>query len=335
MNRAEPEPDAHLVDPAQTPFHGLDPQRVLEAVEHFGLVCSGRLFPLNSFENRVYQIELEAGEPIIAKFYRPGRWTDEAINEEHAFLAELKEAELEVVAPTAIGGQTLLVHGGHRFSLWPRVGGRAPDLERLELIEQLGRSLARLHQVGACERFSHRQKLTPACAGTDLQVLLASAWLPNYLRDNLAGLGEALRPLLDNVWEALQPRSFRIHGDLHAGNLLVREPQLWLVDFDDCLSGPAIQDFWMLLDTDLDLRRRQLDALLEGYSLFRDFDDSEVNLIETLRTLRILRHSAWIAQRWADPAFPRAFPWFATPRHWEELVGHLQEQLSVLQEGQG
>ena len=320
---------------APLPFANLDPDCVLSAIEALGWRCTGRLFPLNSFENRVYQVEIDEQAPLIAKFYRPGRWSDAAIGEEHAFLSELRDAELEVVAPLAIDGCTLFHHAGHRYSLWPRVGGRAPDLEQPAQLEQLGRTLGRLHQVGAAQPFRHRIALTPATAAEDLQELLHSEWLPTYLADNLGALGAALQPHLQQAWQLLQPVSFRIHGDLHAGNLLAREPHLWLVDFDDCLSGPAVQDLWMLLDSDSELRNQQVDALLEGYSLFRDFDEDELGLIEALRTLRILRHSAWISRRWADPAFPAAFPWFSTPNHWESLVRHLQEQLSLLQEGVG
>lgn len=318
---------------APLPFADLDPQRLLDVIEDLGLRCNGRLLALNSFENRVYQVGIDDAEPLIAKFYRPGRWSDAAIIEEHAFLAELREAELEVVAPLTIDGRTLFTAQTHRFSLWPRIGGRAPDLERAEQLEQLGRTLGRLHQVGSQRRFAHRVQLAPQDAEADLRELLSSPWLPDYLADNLRSLGEALQPHLHRSWQQLQPALMRLHGDLHAGNLLQREGLLWLVDFDDCLTGPAVQDLWMLLDADPAERGRQLDALLEGYAMFRDFDESELGLIETLRSLRILRHSAWISRRWADPAFPAAFPWFATPGHWEGLVGHLQEQLALLQEG--
>ena len=320
---------------ADTPYAGLSPDAVLAAVEAIGLITDGRVQALNSYENRVYQIGIEEQTPVVAKFYRPGRWTDQGILEEHAFSAELVENGLEVVAPLAINGATLHCHQSYRFSLFPRRGGHAPEVDDRPTMTMLGRTVARLHSVAVRGQFAHRPQLTIDSHGrAPVQFLLNHAWIPESLQRSFSTLTDALFPHLQAAWErACNPRQLRLHGDLHLGNLLLRDEQLWIVDLDDCLTGPAIQDLWMLLSGEREERQQQIEWLLEGYEEFRDFDRSELQLIEALCTLRLLHFNGWLARRWNDPAFPMAFPWFDSPRHWESVIVQLQEQLSALQEG--
>lgn len=320
--------------PTDTPYAGLNPDCVLDAIESLGLETDGRVQALNSYENRVYQIGIEDQLPLIAKFYRPGRWSDEGIAEEHDFSAELVENGLEVVAPMQIAGATLHRHQDFRFALFPRRGGHAPEVDDKATLTMLGRTIARLHSTGVRDRFAHRPTLTIDSHGrSPVEHLLSQRWIPDSLRSSFVSLTEALFPHLEAAWQrANQPRQLRLHGDLHLGNLLYRDEQLWIVDLDDCLTGPAIQDLWMLLSGEREERREQTEWLLEGYEEFRDFDRAELQLIEPLRTLRLLHFNGWLARRWHDPAFPMAFPWFDSPRHWESVIVQLQEQLSALQE---
>lgn len=321
-------------DTDTTPFENLSPDTVIDAVESLGLRCDGRLLALNSYENRVYQIGLEDDPPLIAKFYRPGRWSDAAIREEHGFSHDLAAAELPVVAPLTLAGQSLHRHAGYRFALFPRQGGHAPEPDDESTLRHLGRVLGRLHAVGGRSGFRHRPALGIDSHGRQpIDWLLRAGWLPPSLETPFARLCDHLLVALEAAWaRAGQPRHVRLHGDCHIGNILWRDEHVHFVDLDDTLTGPAIQDLWMLLSGDPEDMRRQLGWLLEGYRLFQDFDPRELHLIEPLRTLRILHYNAWIARRWSDPAFPTAFPWFESPRHWESVIGQLQEQLAVLQE---
>jgi len=316
------------------PFAGLRPERILDAVESLGYRCDGALMALNSYENRVWQIGIDDSPPLIAKFYRPERWSDAQIAEEHAFSAAMVADELPVVAPLAIGGRTLFVHGGFRFSLFPRQGGRAPEFAEPEILEWMGRLMARIHLVGAREPFVVRETLDIQRFGIDSRDwLLANHVIPPELETVWQGVADqALEGVRHCYARAGQVAHLRLHGDCHAGNVLWTQDGPHFVDFDDARMGPAIQDLWMLLSGDAEEMGLQFGHVLAGYETFREFDDRELQLVEALRTLRLLHHSAWLARRWNDPAFPAAFPWFATNRYWEDRILELREQIAAMQE---
>jgi Ser/Thr protein kinase RdoA (MazF antagonist) len=320
--------------PDAAPFAGLSPDAIIKAVESVGIVCDGRVLALNSYENRVYRIGREDAAPLVAKFYRPGRWSDAAILEEHAFSAELRAAELSVVAPLTIAGNTLQHAEGFRFALFPMQGGRAPEPGDKETLIHIGRALGRLHAIGAANAFDHRPRLSIRThAEEPLDYLLDAGWLPPELEENFLALGEQLIAACERAYAyAGNSQMLRLHGDCHPGNLLWRDDTVHFVDLDDALTGPPMQDLWMLLSGDRHARAQQLGWLLEGYEVFRPFDRAELQLIEALRAIRLLHYHAWIARRWHDPAFPAAFPWFDSARHWEEVIVQLQEQLAAMTE---
>ena len=305
----------------------LSPDAVLAAVESAGVHADGRLLALNSFENRVYQVGVEDGAPLVAKFYRAGRWTDAAIEEEHAFALELAAAELPVVAPLRFGESTLLHFEHFRFVLYPRQGGRAPELEAADTLQWMGRLLARMHVVGARSRFSARGTLDRATLiDAPARAVLASPLLPANARDRYARTVAQLDALVGERFAAAGPiAQLRLHGDCHPGNVLWTDAGPHFVDLDDARMGPAVQDLWMLASTP-----RALDLLLEGYEEFRDFDRRERDLIEPLRVMRQIHYAGWIAQRWDDPAFPLAFPFAAESRWWEQHVIDLLEAAESL-----
>ena len=305
-----------------TPYANLTPDLVLDAVGGCGLWPDGRLLALNSYENRVWQVGIEDAAPVIAKFYRPGRWSDAAITEEHAFACELAAAELPVVAPLAFAGETLLTHEGYRYALYPRRGGRAPTLESAEQLQWLGRLIARLHAVGSRAPFLYRERIDRATLiERPAQAVLASALLPASLADAYRTAVRRLDAAVAACVDAIGPvRQLRLHGDCHPGNLLWTDAGPHFVDLDDARMGPAVQDLWMLAHDDA-----SMDALLEGYVSMRDFDPAERALVPALRAMRQVHHAGWIAQRWADPAFPAAFPFAAEPRWWEQHVTDLHE----------
>lgn len=315
-------------------YQELTPDDIIAAVESAGFICDGRLLALNSYENRVYRVGCEPGPPVVAKFYRPGRWTDAAIREEHAFARELADAEIPVVAPHAHAGRTLHRHGEFRFALYPCHGGRAPELDDLDLLTQLGRLVARIHLLGERRPFRHRLRLSVESYGeAAYKFLLAADFIPEDLREVYAGIcTHALERVRACQERAGPPPELRLHGDFHPGNVLVLGEQVHIVDLDDALSGPAIQDLWMFLSGDRSEQTPQLEKLLGGYTGFRRFDARELHLIEALRTLRIMHYAAWLARRWADPAFQIAFPWFNTRRYWDEHVLALREQLALMDE---
>ena len=299
------------------PYSGLTPDVVLNALDGVGLRCDGTLLALNSFENRVYQVGIDDAAPLVAKFYRPGRWSDAAILEEHAFVAELAEREIPVVAPLALAGATLHAGGGFRFAVFPRRGGRAPDLDRPETLEWLGRFLGRIHAIGGLAPFRERPALDVASFGErSRDFLLERDFLPADLRPAWQSVVEqALAGVRHAYARAGAVRAIRLHGDCHAGNVLWTDAGPHFVDFDDCRSGPALQDLWMLLSGERAEMAHQLGTVLDGYEDFCEFDRRELHLVEALRTLRLLHYSAWLARRWDDPAFPAAFPWFNTQRY--------------------
>lgn len=329
-------------------FYDLTPGRILDAVEaSTGLRCTGRALALNSMENRVYEIELDLDERpknpaerfLIAKFYRPGRWTKEQILDEHRYLAELAELEIPVVAPrTFLDGETLhqLPEGGLFYAIFPKIGGRSPDELSEGEMAQVGRLLGRLHNVGAARPAAHRLALSPETYGTqNLQHLLAAGIIPRDVEKSYTQVVQDI-VTLTSPWFDIAAKH-RIHGDCHRGNLLMgrahtdSENTLFFVDFDDMVTGPAAQDIWLLIPGRDEASVRLLYAMLEGYETMRPFDWSTLRLIEALRALRFIHFSAWIARRWQDPAFPRAFPEFNSPRYWQEQLADLQEQWELLQ----
>lgn len=318
----------------ETPYDDLGPATVLDAVESLGLECDGYLLPLNSYENRVYQIGLEERTPMVGKFYRPGRWSDEAILEEHAFTLELRERDLPVVAPETFNGTTLHHYRGYRFALFPRQGGRLPELESEQARLWLGRFLGRLHLVGGMRPFSARPTLTVEDFGhRPVRYIREQGLIPGGLEASYASIAADVLERVEAAFEragAYTP--VRVHGDCHPGNILWTDDGPHFVDLDDALNGPAIQDIWMLLSGDRAEMTFQLDQILEGYEDFASFDPRELHLVEALRTLRMLRFSYWLALRWNDPAFPRAFPWFGSERYWEEQILTLREQAALLDE---
>lgn len=316
-------------------FYALQPDTVLDAVESSGVRCDGRLLALNSFENRVYQVGLEDQGFMVAKFYRPGRWTDRQIREEHLYSQQLAEADVPVVAPAAdTSGETLRHHCDYRFALYPRRGGRPPELDDEDHLRRLGRQLGRIHAVGKVQRFDERPSLDVAAMGTaSRDFLVKREFVPDHVRPAWESVS---RDLLESVTQAFEAAGryteIRLHGDCHPGNILWTDAGPHFVDLDDSRNGPAVQDLWMLLSGPREDRCRQLGVVLEGYCQFCDFDLRELHLIEALRSLRIVAFSAWIARRWEDPAFPAAFPWFGGNRYWEEQVLTLREQMAALDE---
>ncbi|WP_058557884.1 serine/threonine protein kinase [Thiohalocapsa sp. ML1] len=324
-----------MTDADPTPYATLTPDRVLDAVESAGFAVDGRLLALNSYENRVYQVGLDDGPPVIAKFYRAARWSDAQILEEHAFAAELADADVPLVPPLARDGATLLRHQDLRFTLTPRRGGRAPELDDPDVLRRLGRLLARLHNVGATHAFTHRPALTVESFGElPGAYVLAAGWLPPELEPAYRSvLEQALVEVRACFERAGAVRGLRLHGDCHRGNILWTDAGAHFVDLDDARMGPAIQDLWMLLSGEREEMIVQLGAVLAGYREFRDFDPRELHLPEALRALRQIHYAAWIAQRWQDPAFPAAFPWFDSPRFWQDQILWLREQVAAMQEG--
>jgi len=314
------------------PFARLSPQLVLDAAASVGFEGDGRLLALNSYENRVYQLGCR-GEMLVLKFYRPARWSDEQIGEEHEFTAELAAQELPVAAPLAVDGRTLFRYEEFRFAVFPFLRGRPPELDQPEARAMLGRALARLHRIGAVRPFRVRARLTVERLGYAARAaVLSSGLIPEGLEARYGQTADALLERIDAAFRDVGTLTYvRIHGDCHLGNLLWNERGPVFVDLDDCMSGPKIQDLWMLLSGAPYEQQRQWAELMEGYEQFCEFDFREVRLIEPLRGLRMLHHAAWVAQRWSDPAFPRAFPWFGEARNWESYVTDLAEQTITIE----
>ncbi len=334
------------------PFATLTPDLVLDALDSVGLRGDGRLTALSSYENRVYQVQLEDTTSVVAKFYRPERWSDAQIQEEHDFAAELMADEIPAVGPLVLGGATLHHFGGFAFSVSPRRGGRPPELDDAEVLEWIGRFLARIHSVGARRAFAHRPTLNLDSFGREpMQWLLAhdmvpldvqSAWTQRCESaiELIAGYATLAGTAGTKSTENTGIRTLRLHGDCHPGNILwtptdavaAAGPGPHFVDLDDARTGPAVQDLWMLLSGDRQQRTRQLGMLVDGYEQFREFNRDELVLIEPLRTLRLIHYSAWLARRWSDPTFPANFPWFGTSDYWQGQVLMLDEQIEAMQE---
>lgn len=315
-------------------FAELDPGLVLDALDSIGLYGDGRLLALNSYENRVYQVGMDEGKPLVAKFYRPARWTPAQILEEHAFVQELVALEIPVVPAMTVAGQTLHAFKGFHFSVFARHGGRAPELSDPKTLEWLGRFIGRIHAVGAVRPFVERPALSPATFGVEPRdYLLAGEFIPASLRAAWESVvAQALAGVSHCFERAGDVHTLRLHGDCHVGNVLWTDAGPHFVDFDDSRSGPAIQDLWMLLSGERGEMVRQLSDLLAGYEDFCDFDPRELYLIEALRTLRLVHYSAWLARRWDDPAFPLAFPWFNSERYWQDRILELREQVALMDE---
>ena len=323
-----------LMTQAATSYATLSPDMVLDALDSVGLRGDGRLLALNSYENRVYQIGIEDGPPLVAKFYRPGRWSDAQILEEHAFVAELVEREIPVVPAMALDGATLSHFGGFSFAVCARHGGRAPELEDRDTLEWMGRFLGRIHAVGALKPYELRPTLDLQSFGiAPRDFLLSHDFIPPELA---AAWRSVVEQALDGVRGCYERagalKTLRLHGDCHVGNVLWTDDGPHFVDFDDSRSGPAVQDLWMLLSGERADMVRQLSDLLAGYEDFCEFDPRELNLIEALRTLRLIHYSGWLASRWDDPAFPAAFPWFNTQRYWQDRILELREQVALMDE---
>ncbi|MGB9094512.1 MAG: serine/threonine protein kinase [Gallionella sp.] len=316
------------------PFSALTPDIVLDALDSIGFNGDGRLLGLNSYENRVYQAGTEAGPPLIAKFYRPARWTDAEILEEHAFVATLAEREIPVVAALEINGNTLHKFSGFRFSVFPRHGGHAPELDHRDTLEWMGRFIGRIHAVGALEAYRYRPTLDIDRFGIEpSQFLLAHDFIPRELAEVYRGVvAQALDGVRRCYDRAGSVKNIRLHGDCHVGNVLWTDDGPHFVDFDDSRMGPAIQDLWMLLSGERADMARQFSDLMAGYEDFSDISPREVHLVEALRTLRLIHYAAWIARRWDDPAFTAAFPWFNTQRYWQDRILELREQIALMNE---
>ena len=322
---------------ADTPYGRLTPDVVLNAIDSAGLVTDGHQLALNSYENRVFQVGLEGGSFVVAKFYRPGRWSDAQILEEHGFIAELAEREIPAVPALLIAGNTLHSFEGFRFAIFPRSGGRAPNMDDPSVREWLGRFLGRIHAVGRAKAYIDRPALDIATFGVEpRRYLLEGSWLPPELKSVYEGVSQQALDLVAAQYDRGAHHSLRLHGDCHEGNVLwtdsINNVGPHFVDFDDSRMGPAVQDFWMLLGAGRAEQTERLADLLEGYEDFAEFDRRELALIEPLRTLRLLHYSAWIARRWDDPAFPAAFPWFNTQRYWQDRILELREQIAAMQD---
>lgn len=316
------------------PYAALSPDCVLDALDSVGLRGDGRLLALNSYENRVYQVGIEDGPPLVAKFYRPGRWSDAAILEEHAFVAELAQQEIPVVPALEIDGRTLHTYQDYRFAVFPRKGGRAPELDDPAVLEWAGRFIGRIHAVGRARPFAERPALTVETFGREPRdYLLGNGFIPPDIR---AAWTTTVDCALDGVARCYERAGdvalLRLHGDCHGGNVLWTDAGPHFVDFDDARMGPAVQDLWMMLSGERGDMVRQMADILAGYEDFCDFDSREMHLVEALRTLRLLHYSAWLARRWDDPAFPTAFPWFNTQRYWQDRILELREQIALMDE---
>jgi len=321
------------------PYQQLTPDTVIDAVESVGFLSDARILTLNSYENRVFQVGIEAVDtekiqPLIAKFYRPARWSNEQILEEHSFVQELHDLEIPSVPPLKnSAGNTLFTFKSFRFALYPRQGGHAPELDNLDNLLILGRFIGRLHAVGKIKPFQYRNSFTVQNFGVNsVSFLLENNFIPSSLTQAYESLCQQLLEKIQSIFADVKFTSIRLHGDCHPGNVLWRNETPHFVDFDDCMNGPAMQDLWMLLSGDRPTQLAQIAEIIDGYREFCDFAPKELRLVESLRTLRLMHYAAWLARRWNDPAFPHNFPWFNTERYWGAHILELREQLAALDE---
>ncbi len=322
------------MDQNNIPFSNLSPDLILDAIDSLGLHTDGRLLALNSYENRVYQVGVEDALPIVAKFYRPNRWDDDAILEEHAFVQSLADAEIPAVAPSIINNSTLFNYQHFRFSIFHKHGGRAPDLDQKGVLQWIGRFIGRIHAIGSLADFRHRPELNITTFGEEpSNYLLEQGMMPKELESVYRGVVaqalEGVKRCFDRTGDLA---TLRLHGDCHMGNLLWTDAGPHFVDFDDSRMGPAIQDLWMMLSGTPNEMQKQFHQILLGYEDFYEFNPNEVHLIEALRTLRLIHYSAWLARRWDDPAFKVAFTWFNTQQYWQDRILELREQIALMDE---
>ena len=322
-------------------FLELTPERILDAVEEFGVRATGRVLQLNSMENRVYEVEIEVEDDQVetrhdrfrvAKFYRPQRWSKEQILDEHAFLLDLVERDIPVIAPIQNeNGDTLKTIADIHCALFPKSGGRIPQEFTDEELERMGRLIARLHFVGAARPATARIQLSPQTYGIEnLEKIISLGFLPNEYFNTYSNLVKTLSQTISPWFDGIE--MLRIHGDLHLANILWDDAGPKLVDFDDMLVGPPIQDLWLIVPGRDEESRRQFRVMINAYQELRAFDRKSLRLVEPLRALRMIHFSAWIAKRWEDPAFKRIFPGFGSNAYWSEQIGDLQDQLSVIRE---
>lgn len=315
------------------PYEQLTPDMVIDAVESTGRISDLRIFPLNSYENRVYQVGIEDSEPLIAKFYRPQRWSDQQIQEEHDFAKSLVANEIPVIpAMEDQQGNTLFTFKGFRFSLYRRQGGHAPELDNMDSLMMLGRLVARIHAVGAQQDFTSRPTLDVESFGEQSYQFITEHFIPAELKQAYTSLCEDLLVGIRELFAQAPINNIRVHGDCHGGNILWRDDTPHFVDLDDSRMAPAIQDIWMFLSGDRAMQTAQIAEIVDGYNEFYDFNPVELRLVEPLRSLRIMHYSAWLARRWQDPAFPHNFPWFNSMRYWSDHILELREQLALLNE---
>lgn len=331
-------------------YSGLDPNTIIDAVESLGYLSDARVLALNSYENRVYQIGIEDSVPLIAKFYRPHRWSDEQIQEEHQFSSDLADLDIPVIPPLSLqepelqepGLQepdksnppphSLFYFSGYRFALYKRHGGRAPELTNLDHLYRLGKFMGRIHAVGKSRSFQYRPTLSiESFIIRPSQFILDNNFLPDLYIPSYKAIVSDILKHVEAKYAQCAPNMIRLHGDCHPGNILWTDDGPHFVDFDDSRNGPAIQDLWMLLSGEPHEQEIQLREVLEGYEEFCNFNPAELNLIEALRSMRIIHYAGWLAKRWHDPAFPKAFPWFNTETFWGEHILQLKEQLAALQ----
>ena len=321
------------MDQNNIPFSNLSPDLILDAIDSLGLHTDGRLLALNSYENRVYQVGVEDALPIVAKFYRPNRWDDDAILEEHAFVQSLADAEIPAVAPSIINNSTLFNYQHFRFSIFHKHGGRAPDLDQKGVLQWIGRFIGRIHAIGSLADFRHRPELNITTFGEEpSNYLLEQGMMPKELESVYRGVVAQALEGVKRCFDRTGDLTLRLHGDCHMGNLLWTDAGPHFVDFDDSRMGPAIQDLWMMLSGTPNEMQKQFHQILLGYEDFYEFNPNEVHLIEALRTLRLIHYSAWLARRWDDPAFKVAFTWFNTQQYWQDRILELREQIALMDE---